>query len=73
VAHPLMLRAIAPALEHTAAAEAELGDNQPVTDARLLTGQFARTRPAPEGAAAAIQDSSERWSDHCADVGPGDR
>ena len=57
------------AREHTAAAEAEPGHDQPVAEARLRPGQFAGTRSTAEGTAAEVEDGAGRGSDHCADVG----
>ena len=59
--------------EHTAAAEAEPGHDQPVAEAGLRAGQFAGARSAPEGAAAAAENGSRRGSDYGPDVGSGDR
>ena len=39
------------AREHTASAEAEPGNGQPVAEARLRAGQFTAARPSTEGAA----------------------
>ena len=57
------------AREHTAAAEVEPGDDQPVAEARLRPGQFAGTRPTAEGTAAEVEDGARRGPDHSTDVG----
>src|ERR1700758_2860263 len=58
--------------EHTAAAEAEQGDDLPLAEARLCPGQFAPARSASEGAVAAASDRARGGADHGPDVGPGD-
>src|SRR5580698_8055472 len=59
--------------EHTAAAEAEPGDDLPFAEARLCPGQFARARSATEGAATAASDRARGGADRGPDVGSGDR
>src|SRR5271163_969271 len=57
--------------EHTAATEAEQGDDLPLAKARLCAGQFVGARSASEGAATAASNRAGGRADYRPDMGSG--